>query len=122
MGWTGCATSPAGDHGCGVAGQRDLAGVTAERSLPDVAMGVDQAGHHHTPAGIHYPRTRRTRRETGADSGDPAVADEHVALREVADLRVERHDMPTADEEVVLGHSRSHFRQAHAEPICLGSL
>ena len=42
-------------------------------------------------------------------------------LREVADLGVERHDMPTADQKVVVGHGGSHFRCAHAEPICVGS-
>jgi hypothetical protein len=30
--------------------------------------------------------------------------------------------MPAADEEVMLGHGGSHFRQAHAEPISAGSL
>ncbi len=48
------------DHRTGVAGQRDLAGVTAERSLPDVAMGVDQAGQHQAPTGINHSRARRT--------------------------------------------------------------
>ena len=43
-------------------------------------------------------------------------------LRKVADLGVECHDVAATDDEVVLGHGGSHFRQAHAEPIGTGSL
>jgi hypothetical protein len=43
-------------------------------------------------------------------------------LRKVADLGVERHDMPAADQEAVVGHGGSHFRWAHAEPIGVESL
>ena len=50
------------------------------------------------------------------------VSNEQVALRKVADLGIESHDMSAADEEIVLGHGGSHFRQAHVEPIGTGSL
>jgi hypothetical protein len=43
-------------------------------------------------------------------------------LRKVTDLGVERHDMPAADQEVVVGHGGSHFRCAHAETTCVESL
>jgi hypothetical protein len=77
--------------------------------------------------------TRRPRASTtrapgvrGARSAPTAVilpvSDEHVALRKVADLGIESHDMSAADEEIVLGHGGSHFRWAHAELICLRSL
>ena len=57
-----------------------------------------------------------------ADSGDLAVADEHVAVGKVADPGVERHDMPAADEEVLLRHGGTRLRQARAEPAGAGSL
>ena len=53
-----------------------------------------------------------------------AVIDRQASeeLRKVADLGVERHDMPAADEEVVLRHGGPRFRQARAEPAGAGSL
>ena len=100
------------------------AGEATRAMSPDAThtMGVDRAGYHQAPARVQHPRARCTWREIDADRGDPAVADEHVTLRKVADLGVERHDMPAADQEVVVGHGGSHFHWAHAEPIGAGSL
>jgi hypothetical protein len=62
-------------------------------------MGVDEAGDHDAvgrvddlaPLGL----------QVGSDRRDRGALDEHVAAREVADVRVDRHDVPVADQKPV---------------------
>ena len=61
----------------------------AQRRLPGVHMGVDQAGQHEMPRAVDRLRLGLDRRR---DGGDAVVLDQHVAGRQHADLRILRDD------------------------------
>jgi hypothetical protein len=94
----------AGDHGGEVARQGGLAGAAADRALPDVAVGVDQAGQDEASGRVDRARVGSVGCEAGADRGDPTAAYEQVRCGEVSRGRVERGEMAAGDEQVAVGH------------------
>jgi hypothetical protein len=74
-------------HGDAVLVERPLGADAAERGLPDVPVGVDEPGHDDLALGGHDLGVDRL--DGGGYGGDPAVLDQHVAVRKIADSRVD---------------------------------
>ena len=68
----------------------------AQRRLELVVVRIDEAGHDDPAAGVYHRGAAR--RQAGPDGDDLLALDQHVGLREVADLRVHRHDGTAADD------------------------
>jgi hypothetical protein len=84
-------------HGDAVLVERPLRADAAERGLPGVPVGVDEPGQHDLARGVHdLGAGRGGRVDGGGDGGDPAVFDEDVAARKIADDRVhgDHHGAP----------------------------
>jgi hypothetical protein len=88
------------DHRSGVPDQRDLSGAAAEGALPDMPVRVHQTRHDEPTGRFDDVRLRQIRSQARADSGDPAVSDEYVGRRQVAEVRVEGDHMAATDEQV----------------------
>ena len=75
----------------------------AELVLPAMAVSIDDAGHDDHPAHLDGDCSAICCRvgEVGADRLDPAAADEHVALVEIPDLRVDRDDRCAFQEDPI---------------------
>ena len=59
-------------------------------------MRVDEAGHHDHPGGVDLLGVRDA--EVRADVNDLAVLDKDLAVRKVADFRIDRDDEAVADQ------------------------
>ena len=79
-------------------------------------MAVDEAGHHDHAGGVDHLGALGPV-EPRRDRGDAAVLDQHVALRQLAELRIHGDDASARDQHarhvgpfqhyVMRGHSRS---------------
>src|SRR5690606_3901648 len=78
-----------GDVG-GAAFEGHVGADVAEDALPDVAVGVDEPGHHDHAPGVDH--LRLVHRQVGSDLADHLAFDEDVGGGEVADLAVEGED------------------------------
>jgi hypothetical protein len=74
----------------------------ADRGLPGVPVGVDEARDHDEAGSVDDLGIGADLRLHG---GDPVVLDEDVAARQVADVRVHGHDDPATDEGLAHGGS-----------------
>jgi hypothetical protein len=66
-----------------------LRGNAAQPGLPRVHVGVDQAGHHNLVGGVDHLVRRGA--EVAADRLDAATAEQKLAVPEIPELAVERH-------------------------------
>jgi hypothetical protein len=73
-----------------VLAQRPVDGELAQTGLPEMAVRVDQPRHHDPVGGVHD--LRRLHRKRLADGDDTVVFDEHVAPRQITDVRVDAED------------------------------
>ena len=80
--------------------QRPVGCQTAQRRLPGVHVGVDQAWNHDAPGGINHLCIISL--NLGGDLGQGVVADQYISLRQLA-LHVHRNDVGVADEDAVHG-------------------
>jgi hypothetical protein len=62
-------------------------------------MGVDEAGDHQAAVDIDHLSVRGAGRECRSDGGDDVVADEDVAVGQIAELRVDGDDVAARDEK-----------------------
>ena len=83
----------------------------ADRRLPGMPVGVDEAGHHDHPGGVDLFRVRDA--EVRADVDDLSVLDEDLSVRNVADVGIDRDDEAVADQKPLRAHGLllSLFRQ-----------
>ena len=98
-----------------------VAGDAADAGLPGVEVGVDQARHDDHAAAVDDLAVLGAEIgiEIGADGGDRAVLDQHVAVGDDADVRVHRHHPAVSDQ--CLGHRsplRSTPKPARPTPYC----
>ena len=77
----------------------------ADRRLPGVPVGVDEAGHHDHPGGVDLLRVRDA--EVRADVDDLAVLDEDLPIRKIADFGIDRDDEAVADQQPLRAHAYS---------------
>ena len=69
----------------------------ADAALPRVTVGIDQAWHDDMACGIDHLGIIGDDRM--ADSGDPAILDQHVARGKIADSRIHGQDPAVADQK-----------------------
>ncbi len=106
-----------GRGGGKIAARGLVAGHAAQQRVPHMPMGLDQAGQRdHVPAVDHH---RIRRGEAAADRDDRAVAQQDVAVGEVAERRIHGHHIGFADQQVAaLGSGRTAgWTGAAARPV-----
>ena len=86
-----------GMHVAEILEQRPVGRDRAQRRLPGVHVGVDQARQHEMPGAIDD--LGALRRELRRDRGNPVALDQHVAGRQHAERRVLRDDDAGAEKE-----------------------
>ena len=89
--------------------QRPVGRDRAQRRLPGVHVGVDQARQHEMPGAVDD--LGAVRRELRRDRGNPVALDQHVAGRQHAERRVLRDDDAGPEEEL-------HRRPERSEGPC----
>jgi len=77
-------------------------------------VGVDEAGDHDAIGGIDHRSVGGG--DAGAHLANLAILDEHVGLREVADLPVEREHHAAQDQDAALSQ---HARKLGIVALCL---
>ena len=75
-------------------------------------MGIDQAWHDDVAGGIDYLGVVGVDRT--ADSGDPAIFDQHVARRKIANIGVHGQNPPITDQ-------KSHHVGLFSQRACAGT-
>ena len=98
--------------------QRAVRQRVAEEALPHVAVGIDEARHHHAFAGVDHLRVRRA--DVRLHRGNLLALDQDVGLLEVADGAVERKHAAALDQDRPAGLSRAR-RRLRALPITLAA-
>jgi hypothetical protein len=69
-----------------VARPGDLWSEPANRSFPDVPVGVNQPGDHQAAASVDHLCIRGGRLDVEPDSRDNAVGDEHVSVGQIPEI------------------------------------
>jgi hypothetical protein len=75
--------------------ERRVGGAAADRRLPGVPVGVDEAGHDEEALGLDDLGVGA---DVRLDRDDLAVLDEDIGVGKVAQLRVNRQDVASVDE------------------------
>jgi hypothetical protein len=85
-------------HRLHVTGNRPIGGHPAQRALPGVHMGVDQARHHDHVGGVDDLRAVG-RRQLRRHGGNVIVLDQHIAAGEIGNSRIHRNDRAALDQD-----------------------
>ena len=85
-----------------VGGQTQIGRDPMQQALPDVPVGVDQAGQDDAARRLHDLNTPS--RQPRPDVHDPVIPDQDIRLRQVTDRRIHRRDVATPDQYI--GHAQ----------------